>query len=290
MEHRRQRDARLRLEALLFVTFQGIGSLAAQSAAPGSFKLVARADAFVTSGYDWRGMHRSSGPLFQFDGAGGITFGALAASGGLWTNLDPRRSSSRHYSDLPLGMKGFSEYDAWAQLSFQTQRITVAGGGLWIWYRRPGADPRVTEVFGQIRLQTGRWSHSLQAWHAVDGAKGTYLEPAISYDHLVWPFAGPSITWISALHGGVQLGHRDASASVPGAEGTGLTHLSLGNGVRVTMALFGCLALTAAGSLEIEYRRDPALRLRPNGTLGHRVMLWLPAQIGLTLPWRRPGQ
>jgi len=266
--------------------------LAAQSGTPGPFRVVGRADAFMTSGYHWRGIRRSAGPLFQLDGAGGFALGPLAATAGIWLTLDPHRGTATHHSDLAAGERGLSEWDVWGQLSWQTQRVTLAGGMLRSQFRRPGKDPRVTEVFGQARLQAGRSSVSLSAWKAVDGAEGLYLEPAASFHHLVWPFAGPAITWATTLRAGIQAGHRQQSLAppVPGAAGTGLTHVTVSTVARVGIHVANVVAIVGQLSADVQYRRDAAARLRPDGSRGKPLKFWLPMQVGLSVPLRRPGQ
>lgn len=266
--------------------------LAAQSPAPDPFKVVGRADAFMTSGYHWRGIRRSSGPLFQLDGAGGFALGPVAATAGIWLTLDPRRATATHHSDLAAGEKGLSEWDIWGQLSWQTQRVTLAGGVLRSQFRRPNRDPRVTELFGQTRLQSGRWSVSLSGWRAVAGADGLYLEPAAGFHHLVWPFAGPAITWATTLRAGIQAGHRQESLPqpVPGATGTGLTHITASTAARLGIHVANVVAIVGQLSAEVQYRRDAAVRRRPDGSRGKPLKIWLPIQVGLSVPLRRPGQ
>ena len=262
--------------------------LAGQSS---SLELVGRADAFLTSGYYWRGIRRSAGPLFQLDGAGGMALGEVAVTGGIWMTLDPRPAGPERFSDLAPGVDALSEYDAWGQLSWQTRRVTLAGGVLRSQFARLGKDPRVTELFGQARLQVGRVSAALSGWGAVEGANGLYLEPAATFYHLVWPFAGPAVTWATTLRGGIQAGHRQEilSPPVPGPEGTGLTHVSLSSAVRIGIPVKQ-LAIVLSVAPELQYRRDAAVRRRPDGLPGKRLKFWLPTQLGVSFPLRRQGQ
>jgi hypothetical protein len=249
---------------------------------------VGRIDAQTATGYWWRGIWRSGGPVAQLDGAGGVEWGAWSLTAGFWTNLELRRAGPGRRTDLGPGSRGWTEQNSWIQLAARLDRLTLSGGAIRSRYRRP--DLAVTDVYGSARLQDGRWTYEMAAWQAVAGGSGAYLEPALTFTHAANPFAGPALSLATTARVGIQVGHRGAGSSgpMPGADGTGLTHVSLAPAVVTRVPLAGPLAATASFSLDLQYRRDRATRIDRNGGLGSRLRLWLPLQIGLTFPYRRP--
>lgn len=247
-----------------------------------------RLDAVAATAYYWRGIRRSGFPVIQLDAAAGLLWGPFSLTAGVWANYEAR--APRQLSGLVRGKAEFSEHDLWGQAALRTGDLTVAGGVLRSAYRQSPDDNEIAELFGLARWQAERWSYALSVWHAVSGAKGTYLEPSITFTHAVNPFAGPALSLATTLRAGVQAGPRQTAGStlVPGATGTGLTHLALAPAVAAVVKLPARFALTATASLELAWRRDPATRVRADGSPGARLHLRAPLQLGVRWPYRRP--
>ncbi len=270
---------------LLFLPIAGVAHLpihAQSSPARLSYVL----NAAGTNGYHWRGIWRSRAPVIQWDGAAAVTVGHLSLAAGSWANLEPRSARAGHLSDLPLGTSGLSEWDLWAQGSARMRNITLTMGVLQSRYRRRGNDPEVTEAYGSVRVQAGRWGLGGTAWTALDGADGTFIEPAVTFYHFVNPLAGPALALSSTLRAGFQLGHRippGTASRTPGPLGTGLTHATLSTQLGVMHWLSRRIALTARSSVAVQWREDRATRLRGDGTRGAHLRFWFPLQLGLSL-------
>jgi hypothetical protein len=262
-----------------------VSASAAAQAAP-SVRPLARLDALAATGHYWRGIWRSGFPVLQLDAAAGLGVGRFAVTAGVWTNYEPRTANGRRRSDLIPGARGFTELAVWGQAEARLGRVVVAGGAMRSSYRRVGEDPEVVEVYGVARAQAGRWSSSLSAWQAVEGAKGMYLEPRITFHNAVNPFGGPALDLATSLVGGVQTARRRETAAslVPGAAGTGLTHLTFGFSLGAGTSLAGGVALAGRLALEAQWRRDPATRVRGDGSRGSWFRLWAPLQVGFTWP------
>jgi hypothetical protein len=241
-----------------------------------------RFDAVTATSYFWRGIGRSGFPVLQLNAAGGLVWGPVSVTGGIWGSYDRSGLADREAA--------WSERDLWVQAAVHTGHLTLAGGAQNSDYRRVDDDADATELFGLARWQRDRWAYSVSAWHAIDGTTGTYLEPAITFYHFVNPLTGPAVSLATSLRAGVQVGHRDGTLEgrVPGAEGTGLTHLALSPEAVAAFNLPGRLGLMATISLELAWRRDPATRVRADGSLGSWFGVRAPLQVGVRWPYRRP--
>jgi hypothetical protein len=260
----------------------------AQVAPPNRLEPTIRFDAVGASSYYWRGIRESGGPVFQVSAAGGLNRGPVSIVTGGWANYGARTARP---VDQPVaeGESAWSELDLWAQAAVHPGALTLAGGILASAYRRVDRNTDVTEIFWLARWQHDRWRYALSTWHAISGAKGTYLEPAITFYHLVNPFAGPALSLATSLRAGVQAGRRQETPPtlVPGAEGTGLTHMALSPRAAAALNLPGRFGLTASWSLELEWRRDPATRVGADGSLGARFRVRAPIQVGVRWPYQR---
>lgn len=252
--------------------------------------LVRRADVYLATRERWRGIRRNAHPLLQSDLLVGLALGGLSLSGGGWAAVESGDTRAEPRPDLRAGSLGFSTASVWGQVAGGTGGLTLATGIIRDWYRRVGDDPAVTEVYLTGRFQRGRWTPSVSLWHAVTGAHGAYLEPAVAFHHFINPFAGPVLSWTSTLRAGFQLGERnpDGGAGVPGPEQTGFTHAGLGSSIRAAIPLGSDLSLLASLGGELQWSEDPATRRRRDGDTAARLALWWPFQVGLSYPLGRP--
>jgi hypothetical protein len=252
--------------------------------------LLRRADVYFATRERWRGIRRNAHPILQGDALAGVRLGRFTATAGGYgaaelgnTKLEPRL-------DLRAGTLGFSTTSVWGQVAFATRRWTVSGGAIRERYRRVGPDPAVWEVYGTVRYQQGRWAVSAAYWQAVDGAEGSYVEPAVTFYHFVNPFAGPIITWSTSLAGGIQLSERnpDAGALVPGPEEEGLTHVVLGSTIRAAVPFVAGSAFLLEVGSHLQLSVDSAARRRRDGSRAAPLALWFPLRAGISYPLRRP--
>lgn len=252
--------------------------------------LLRRADLYMSTRERWRGIRRNALPWVQGDLVLGLRSGGLSLSAGAWGALETGRTGTEPRPDLRAGALGPTMATAWVQATAAKRGFTLSFGGLRDWFRRPGRDPAVGEIYAAARFQRDRWSTAASVWRAVSGAHGTYVEPSAAFHHFVNPFTGPVASWSSTVRAGIQVGARNPAggASVPGPAGTGLTHLALGTTLRGALPLGWDVALVLSTGPELQYRRDPAARRRRDGSRGAAVGLWWPLQVGLSYPVRRP--
>jgi hypothetical protein len=269
--------------------------------------LFGRIDAFATTREIQRGIRRNADPVGELDAIIGVQRGRVALTVGSWGMFEPGDTRDEPRADLRAGTAGLSNASGWVQLTarlgrtFQEPadtvdpgagrdrsagRVVVAGGIVRQWYRRVGGDPAVTEVYGTARLDAGSWMPALAAWQAVRGAEGLYLEPSLSYLLRGSPFTRLDFLAMATVRAGVQIGSRDPDGGpkVPGPEGTGLTHLAAGVSLRESFWLRHPVALVLATRLEGQINRDPATKLRRDGTSKGWFRLWFPIQLGLSVP------
>ena len=252
--------------------------------------LLRRADVYFATRERWRGIRRNAHPILQGDALTGVRLGRFTASAGGYAAVELGNTKFEPRPDLRTGTLGFSTASVWGQVAFATRRWTVSGGAIRERYRRVGPDPAVWEVYGNVRYQQGRWAFSTAYWQAVDGAEGSYVEPAVTFYHFVNPFAGPIITWSTSLAGGIQLAERnpDAGAVVPGPEETGLTHVVLSSVIRTAVPLFAGSALLVELGPYLQWSVDSAARRRRDGSRAAPLSVWMPLRAGISYPLRRP--
>lgn len=238
----------------------------------------------------WRGIRRNAYPVTQMDGVLGVALGAVSLSGGVWASVEMGDTRHELRPDLRADDRAPSQWTVWGQVAARRARLAVAAGILQDSYVRTRPDPTVTELYATARLDAGRWMPSFSLWHAVDGADGDYLEPAIAFHHVVNPFAGPAAAWTSTLRAGIQVGHRepDGGAAVPGPTGVGLTHIALSTTFRLTASLRHDFGFALSFGPEVQVNRDPATKAHRDGSDAGDVRVWLPVQIGISWPFRRP--
>jgi hypothetical protein len=249
---------------------------------------IVRVDAVAGTRDLRRGIRNNAHMVGDLDAVLGLQHGTVSLTVGAWSQFEANATRREPRPDLRAGPAGLTDWSAWLQFAHRTRRVTLATGVIRDFYRRVGADPAVTEIYGSVRLQAGRWSPSLSAWQATAGAGGLYLEPSLAWHHLANPFAGPAIIWTSTLRSGFQIGPRrpEGGAKVPGPMGTGLTFLSLNSSVRPEVDL-GPVALLMGIGVEAQINRDDATRLRRDGTRRGWFRVWAPLQLGLSYPSRR---
>ena len=252
--------------------------------------LLRRADLYFATRERWRGIRRNAHPVLQGDALAGVRLGRFTASAGGYGAVELGNTKRERRPDLRAGTLGFSTASVWGQVAFATRRWTVSGGAIRERYRRVGPDPVVWEAYGNVRYQQGRWAVSAGYWQAVDGAEGSYIEPAVTFYHFVNPFAGPIITWSTSLAAGIQLSERnpDAGAVVPGPEEEGLTHVVLGSAIRAAVPLVAGSALLLEIGPHLQVSLDSAARRRRDGSQAAPLALWCLLRAGISYPLRRP--
>lgn len=271
---------------------------------------VGRIDAFVTTRDLQRGIRNNAYVLGELDAILGLQRGGLSLTAGAWSAFEPHDTDDERRPDLRAGSAGLSDWSAWLQLTsrigravrdpgdsldpgagrdLRAGRLILSGGAMREWHRRVGSDPAVTEVYGTARVNAGRWTPTISAWQAVSGAKGLYLEPSLRLHLLGSPFSGPDFLVTTTLKAGFQIGSRDpdGGAKVAGPVGTGFTHLSVGLSLREGFWLFRSVTLVSVTAVEAQFNRDPATKLRRNGTHTGWFRLWAPIQLGLSYPLGR---
>jgi hypothetical protein len=273
---------------------------------------IGRVDLFATTRDLQRGIRNNAYILGELDAIIGLQRGDLSLTAGAWSAFEPHDTRKEPRPDLRAGPSGLSDWSAWLQLTAKVGRalrnpgdsldpgagqdssagrLILSGGAMREWYRRVGSDPAVSEVYGTARLNAGRWTPVLAAWQAVSGADGLYLEPSLGYHLRGNPFSGPDFLVTTTIKAGFQVGHRDpdGGAKVAGPVGTGLTHVSVGVSLREGFWLFKSVALVSVLGVEGQFNRDPATKLRRDGTHLARWRLWVPIQLGLSYPLGRSG-
>ena len=283
--------------------------LSAQTAP--SLGVVGRVDAFVLTRDIQRGIRTNATVPGELDAIVGIRRGGLTVSAGGWTTFEAQSTKEERRADLRAGPAGLTDWSAWLQLTARVTRkppvleegldpgaeqdqppvrMVLSAGAVRNWYRRVGSDPAVTELYATGRLNAGSWMPSLSAWQAVSGADGLYLEPALSRHLWGSPFSGPDMLAEATVKAGFQIGrrHPDGGAKVPGPLGTGLTHVALAASLREAFWIVGSVSFVSVVGVELQYSRDPAARMRRDGTIGCRVRLWFPLQVGVSYPFGGP--
>ncbi len=271
---------------LILGAVPGSGAVA-QYPRPDRLTATGRLDLYATTRLEWRGVRRNAHPAAQADAMAVAGYRGVNASVGAWTSMELEETAGEPRSDLRAGAAGPTQRTLWGQLGYRKAALSLALGAVRDWYTRAGDDPATVEAYAVARLQAGRWSGAISVWESLDGVEGTFLEPALVFHHFVNPFAGPAVTWASGMRGGIQIGERnpDAGPSVPGPEGTGLTHVVLDSRIRATVHLGSGLALVGATGPELRINRDPATRRGRDGSEAD-VRLWWPVQAGLSWPLR----
>lgn len=248
----------------------------------------ARVDLFGSTLLEWRGIRRNARSVVQADATATAGYQGLTATVGGWTALELTGTGDEPRPDLRVGGAGPAQWSLWAQVGWHRPGVAVTLGAIRDWYVRPSADPSTAEAFAAVRAQAGRWSGSVSLYESLDGVHGAYLEPAITFHHFLNPFTGPALSWSTGVRGGFQLGSRnpEAGPAVPGAEGTGFTHLIVDSRLRVTIDVAWQLAVLVATGPELHFNRDPATK-RGRDNFQADVRLWWPLQAGLSWPLRR---
>jgi hypothetical protein len=276
---------------LALLAFPSVHSYAgAQEIAGHRASLLYRVDLYAATRERWRGIRRNATPVAEVDGLVGAQWRGLSVTAGAWAMLEIGGTGDEVLPELHAGDRVPSQWTGWVQGALRYRQLTLTTGVTRDWYVRGGRDPRVTEVFATARAQVGRWMPSIAFWQAVDGAGGGYLEPALSVGHFVNPFTGPAASWITTVRGGFQIGHRDpeGGASVPGPEGTGLTHVAVGTQVRLAFNITRQVVLVASTGPEVQINRDPATKRHRDGSSAGSLRVWWPLQAGFSWPLRRP--
>jgi hypothetical protein len=273
-----------------------------------SLGVVGRVDAFVLTRDIQRGIRTNATVPGELDAIVGVRRGGVTVTAGGWTTFEAQSTADEPRADLRAGPAGLTDGSAWLQFTANVTRdpamagdgldpgaeqdqrpvrMVLSAGAIRNWYRRVGSDPAVTELYATGRLNAGSWMPSLSAWQAVGGADGLYLEPALSRHLWGNPFTGPDMLAQATVKAGFQIGRRDpeGGAKVPGPLGTGLTHVALAASLREAFWIVGSLSLVSVVGAEVQYSRDPAARMRRNGTIGHRVRAWFPLQVGVSYPF-----
>lgn len=264
------------------------GAAAAQHHAVERVAAAGRLDLFGSTLLEWRGIRRNAHPAIQADATGTLAYRGLIAAAGWWTSLELAGTADEPRPDLRAGAAGPTQASLWVQAGYRRGGLALTAGAIRDWFVRPAGDPATSEAFAAVRYQAGRWSGSLAYWESLSGVRGAYFEPAVAFHHIVNPFAGPAASWTSGLRGGFQLRERDPAAgvSVPGAVGTGLTHVIIDSRLRATIYLGSGLGLVAATGPELHFNRDPATRRDRDGAEAG-VRFWWPVQAGLSWPLPR---
>ena len=272
---------------LILATAVPAAGVAAQYSEPHRLTATGRLDLYATTRLDWRGVRRNAHPATQADATAVAAYRVVNASVGAWTSMELEETADEPRPDLRAGAAGPTQRTLWGQLGYRKGDLSLALGAVRDWYTRGGDDPATVEAYAVVRLQAGRWSGAISLWESLDGIEGTYLESAVVFHHFVNPFAGPAVTWASGMRAGIQVGERnpDAGPSVPGPEGTGLTHVVLDSRIRATIHLGSGLALVAVTGPELRINRDPATRRGRDGSEAD-VRLWWPVQAGVSWPLR----
>lgn len=247
-----------------------------------------RIDLFESTRLEWRGIRRNARPVTEADAMAVAVYHSVNASVGIWTSLELEQTADEPRADLRAGPAGPTQRSLWGQLGYRKGGLSLTVGAIRDWFTRAGDDPATTEAFAAARLQAGRWSGSVSIWESLDGVEGAYLETALGFHHFVNPFTGPAVSWASGLRAGFQLSDRnpEPGLSVPGAEGTGFSHLILDSKVRATIDIGASLALVAATGPELRVNRDPATRRGRDGSEAD-VRVWWPVQAGFSWPLPR---
>jgi hypothetical protein len=238
-----------------------------------------RADLTGVTQYYWRGLRMNDHFALQPDAALGYARNGLSASIGGRASGDSELDG--FFQDY------FQEFDAWGQVAVRRGGVTASLGAVRFWYRASGLlTAHSTEAYGWLRWQTGRWAPAVEAWTAVQGAHGTYLEPSITRYHIANPFAGPGASLSSRLSAGFQLGDRNPdSPLIPGPARAGLTFVELSTVLRVALDLGPVTLVTSLGP-SLRVNRDPAAKLQPDGS-SDELRLSFPLQVGFALPGRK---
>jgi hypothetical protein len=259
------------------------------SAAQG--QLVYRADAQVASRYLWRGMRRTDRSVFQSDVALGFQRGLHSLTAGAWLNSELHNARPGGVSDRPVGHWGPSETDLWLQYSGGAGHLRWSAGAIEYRLTTPGADPRATEVYGEVLSESGRWIPRIGLWHRTGRSGATYLETGFSFLHFVNPFTGPYATWTTTALAGLQLTQRNTMVPadwLPAPAGKGLTHVGLSSIIRLSKSI-GPVAGFVSFGLYLQASRDSVLRLRSSSAATNRLLhLWAPVEFGVSIPLRRP--
>ena len=246
-------------------------------------QLVYRADVQASSTYLWRGVNRANGFVLQSDLSIGWRSGRHSLAVGAWAN------SALTHDDHPEP----TELDFWAQYAGGVNRVRWSAGALRYHFNRSNAAD-ATDIYGQAFVTVGRLIPRLGIWTRASGGSGTYLEPSISFIHLLNPFEGPAFSWLSTLVAGIQTGNDGNIAPLNEqfvtTTGRGLTYVAVSTSARLNI-LIGLgsvfLSLAPRGQLSL----DTLLRNRTGPSnesqRGPVFKFWLPLEVGITIPLRR---
>jgi hypothetical protein len=246
-------------------------------------------DTGVWSRYQWRGLTRRNGAVWQTDLFAAVQVGRSYFTLGGWTSIELAPADPRIDEAMGLG-RALGEIDGWVEWSYAGGRLDAAVG--YTRYAFPERDAaealgvaafNTGELYARVAVHAGRLAARGAAWYDPEDVKGAYLEGGLAYELVVLPVALPIIRF--GVLAGVSAG-QEADASDPPAPAyfaeAGLTHLDLSVEAQVSFGIAG-LPLYLLPALHLQVSRDDAAKVVDRTGRLSDTRFWF----GLSLSWHR---
>jgi hypothetical protein len=266
--------------------------LLAGTAAAIAAQVKAGADLTVSSRYQWRGLTRHDGTVFQIQAylRGPLGPGVMGAAG-VWSVIQPGRT------DLPfgpgLGRTWFGEVSPWVEGT-----ATVGGAemtaGFTTYDFADGAEPAgaarsTSELYARLTtLELPVVVPRATLWYDVGAIDGAYLETGLALRVPLWPAA---LIPVGSLVLDGNLGWNLSQTDRPGDPGhfakSGLTHADLSAGIAT--GVVGLLGLDAWLRGEVHHQLNGDARTRQAGGSSPRDdVTWVALTVSVLGPRCRP--
>jgi hypothetical protein len=264
------------------------------AAAPVDAQWTAGGDLTMTTRYQWRGLTRHDGVVWQPQLYATRRFDGWRLSAGTWTVI--QSAGNEPPFGVGLGDNWFGEVSPWLEAGAALGGLEVSGGWTGYFYQA-GAQltpsPRSTsEVYARVTtLELPVVVPRATLWYDVGDYNGAYLETALSVRVPLW--AAVKIPVGSLVLGGTlgwnlgQTADPDPSGDVGHFAERGLTHADLSAGIATGVIPAG--PFDSWLRLEFHYQRneDPLTRIAGQSE-PRRHLTWFALSTSLLAPRCRP--
>jgi hypothetical protein len=266
----------------------------AAAAAPAGAQWTVGGDLTLSTRYQWRGLTRHDGVVWQPQLYATRRFDGWRLSAGTWSVIQAEEDEPPF--GLGLGGNWFGEVSPWLEAGVALGDLDLSGGWTGYFYR---ADPRLTpsphstsEVYARLTtLALPVVVPRATLWYDVGGYTGGYLETGLSLRVPLWAAVKIPVGSL-VLDGnlGWNLG-QDVAPDGTGELGhfaeTGLTHVDLSAGLASGLIPAGPFDSWLRLELHYQVNEDPFTRLAGQ-SLPRDHLTWLAISTSLLAPRCRP--
>jgi hypothetical protein len=238
-------------------------------------------DTGIWSRYQWRGLTRRNGAVWQTDLFAAYRIGRSYLTLGGWTSVELAPADLRIAEAMGLG-HAVGEIDGWIEWSYAGERVDVAVGYTrYVFPERDAAQAlgvtalNTGEAYARVALRARHFTARAAAWYDPEDVDGAYLEGRLTYDLVVLPVALP-IVRLGALAG------LNAGQDGDYFAENGLTHLDFFVEAQLSLGIAG-LPLYLLPAAHFQLSLDDATRVVDRAGRLSDTRFWF----GTSLSWHR---